>query len=73
MEATLKFNLPEESTEHLWAVGAPLMARHITDLAEETRGWLKHGHDFRTPDQVIEAVRARLHEVLGLARGEFTV
>jgi len=70
MEATLKFNLPEESTEHLWAVGAPLMARYITELDDEARGWLKHGHDFKTPDQVIEAIRFHFQEVLPLARGE---
>ena len=70
MEATLKFNLPEEREDHLLAVRAGDMAAGVADAMEQTRCWLKHGHDFKTADEAIEACRALLADAAGIARGE---
>jgi len=70
MKAILEFNLPEDQAEHSWAVNAFRMASVISEVMNETRSWLKHGHNFKTPDEAIEAVREMLAEVVGIAQGE---
>jgi len=69
MTASLAFTLPDESAEHIWAVGAPVMAETIIDLDNSLRGWIKHGHSFTTPEQVIEAVRGLISEAHSIASG----
>lgn len=70
MNATLSFNLPGESAEYIQTISAGRMAAVICGLAENTRGWLKHGHAFATADEAIAAIRDSLLEVLPLATGE---
>ena len=69
MTATITFSLPEEAVEHVWAVGAPLMAASIVDALCQTRSWLKHGHQFATVEEAINAVRMILEEVACVAEG----
>lgn len=64
MRATLEFQLPEERSEHMVAVHAMDFALTVFDLEEELRLWMKHGHKFSSADEVIEAVRQKLHECL---------
>ena len=70
MKAILQFDLPEESVDHLWATHAHLLAATITYTMETTRSWLKHGHQFKTPEEAIEAVRALLSDTVPLASGD---
>ena len=69
MTATITFKLPEEAVEHVWAVSAPVMAASIVDALRQTRSWLKHGHQFATADEAIQAMRMILEEVAGVAEG----
>lgn len=70
MTATLTFDLPEEKTLHQWAVSSADMAMAVNEFMNQTRSWLKHGHEFTTPDQAIEACRALLADVTQVAAGE---
>jgi hypothetical protein len=71
MKATLEFDLPEEEVEHRQAVGAGAMAAAISETLEQLRAWQKYGHEFTTPDAVMDAVRWKLAEVEPIASGEF--
>lgn len=70
MTATLTFDLPDEATLHQWAVSSADMAMAINDFMNQTRSWLKHGHDFTTPAQAIEACRSLMADVSQVAAGE---
>jgi hypothetical protein len=69
MTASLTFTLPDETVDHIWAVGAPAMAGTIIDLDNILRAWIKHGHSFTTTEQVIEAVRGLIREAHSIAEG----
>lgn len=70
MKATLEFNLPEESNQHLVAVRSMDLAIEMQGAWEQVRSWLKHGHSFKTPDEALEAVKTRLHDGLLISLGE---
>lgn len=70
MRATLEYDLPEDEVAHQQAVSAGALAGAICGVMQKTRAWLKYGHDFTTPEEAIEAVRAELREVADLAGGE---
>jgi hypothetical protein len=70
MHATLKFNLPEETTEHLWATNGGRMASAICEVLDKTRSWLKHGHEFKSPEEAIQGCRELLLDVAEIARGD---
>ena len=60
----LKFNLPEEQTEHQRALDGGKWWGVVLDLDEQLRSWGKHGHQFKTADEAIENARTRLHDLL---------
>lgn len=62
MEAILKFKLPEERVEHETAVKAMDWFLVVTNLDEWLRTKLKHGHDFKTADDALQAMRDELRE-----------
>jgi len=64
MQAVLKFDLPEENSNHIIAVHAMDFALTCWDMDQKLRGWLKYGHKFKNVDEVLEYVREDLHEVL---------
>ncbi len=64
MKAILEFNLPEDSAEHLLAIRGSDFHSVCWDLDQDLRGWLKHGHEFKTPEEAIEAVRDRLRQLM---------
>ena len=70
MKATLEFNLPDEATEHRWAVQAAELAGAVSFAEDQLRAWLKHGHQFETVEEALEACRGMLSEVVPLAKGE---
>ena len=70
MKATLTFNLPEENQEHLLAVKAPALAAAVMEAAFAMRAWSKHGHGFKTSDEVLDACRDILFAAETIARNE---
>ena len=62
MKASLVFALPEEAQEHADALRGGELASAIHAFREHTRSWLKHGHEFKTPDEAIEACRKLLED-----------
>ena len=70
MKVTFEFNLPDEQAEHLWALNGAALAGAISEAMQASRGWLKHGHEFKTPEEAIEAFREFFLEVTALAQGD---
>jgi hypothetical protein len=68
MKAILEFNLPEEQREFEIANQSTDMLCIIGNLEDTLRSYLKYGHKFKTPEEALEAVRARLHEEINLRR-----
>ena len=66
MRAILEFDLPSDQEFHKWAVEAPNLVSIITDLDNHCRNALKHGHDYETPDEVLETVRDQIREAVNL-------
>ena len=62
VKATLKFNLPDDQGNFVLASHASELAIDISTLREQTRTWLKHGHEFKTPGEAIEACREILSD-----------
>jgi len=63
MKATLEFQLPEESREHLLASQAAEMSYAMAELKHKLHGWLKHGHEFKTADEAIAAAKKLAYEL----------
>ncbi len=63
MEVVLKFNLPEDEGELTWAQKGSDFWNVLWDLEQECRNYLKHGNEFKTPDEVLEWVRDQIGEV----------
>lgn len=68
MKATLEFNLPEEAEEHRNALDGHRYLRSLQVLDDHLRHWTKHGHEFKTPDEALQAARDQLHREME-ARG----
>ena len=64
MKGTLEFNLPEEREDHSLAIHGLDFALVCWDMDTKLRGWLKHGHKFKTADEAIESARENLFELL---------
>jgi len=62
MEATLKFNLPEEQGEFEAASHGIDYQILLQGLDNDMRGWLKYGHSFATADDAIAKIRGMLFE-----------
>lgn len=70
MKATLEFSLPEEREEFRVASRAGEMALVVADLDMKLRGWLKHGHGFKTIEDALQEVRNELCDAVVVANGE---
>lgn len=64
MQATLTFNIPEESVEHLAAMQGGDWKSVAWNMDAALRGYLKRGHNFKTPDEVLDELRAELHGMM---------
>ena len=62
-KSTLEFNLPDEASEFYSAVHGGEYRSALWDLDNLLRGWLKHGHEFKDADEVLETVRKELYEL----------
>ncbi len=54
MKATLSFNLPEESIEHLDALHGYEWKAIVQSLHRELRNACKHGHNYKDVDSALE-------------------
>lgn len=63
-QATLTFNLPEESAEHSDAINGWKWKSAVDSLQTFLRDKLKYGHDFESADQALASVKVRLFEIL---------
>jgi hypothetical protein len=68
MKATLEFNLPEDQREFEIANQSKDMLCIIGNLEDALRSYLKYGHEFKTPEEALEAIRARLYEEVNIRR-----
>lgn len=66
MKAILEFNLPEDRDEFTLAKDGHGWYCACLDLDNWLRGKLKHGHEFKTADEALEACRKYLNnEAMG--------
>ena len=68
MKATLEFNLPEDQREFDTANQSKDMLCIIGNLEDALRSYLKYGHEFKTPEEALQAIRTRLHEEINIRR-----
>jgi hypothetical protein len=68
MKAILEFNLPEDQREFEIANQSKDMLCIIGNLEDTLRSYIKYGHDFETPEEALEAIRARLYEEINIRR-----
>ena len=64
MKATLTFHLPEEQVEFDMAQQGARYRAALDDVSDQLRTWRKHGHEFSTPGDMLEAVWEHLHRVM---------
>ena len=54
MKARLEFDLPEEQTEFELHCKAAKLYSNLWDLTERIRRWRKHGHPFKSADELLD-------------------
>ncbi len=64
MKAILEFNLPEDNGDHNICVKAFAMYATLREMDEWLRGKIKYGHEYKTIDEALVAVRDELRELL---------
>ena len=66
MQTVIKFNLPEEKPEFNSAINGSLFQSVLFELANHhIRGFLKHGHEFKTIEGALEWVREYIYNEVG--------
>ncbi len=68
MKAILEFNLPEDQRQYEIANQAYDMLAAVTHFEDRLRSYQKYGHEFKTAQEAVEAIRALLHEELNIRR-----
>lgn len=56
MKVTIEFKLPEERCEYLQSVHMGDAFCALDEIRNQLRTWTKHGHEFKTPEECLEAV-----------------
>jgi hypothetical protein len=72
MMASLNYDLPTETYEYLCASHGHAAIRELHDLNNQTRSWVKHGHEFKTADEAVEAFRQAVIDAIGVLPEELT-
>lgn len=60
MKVILKFNLPEEKEELKLAQKGADYFSVLWDICQKTRSYLRHGHNFKDPDEVLEWLQEQI-------------
>ena len=68
MKAKLEFDLPDERFEFELCRKAGDLHSNLWDLAEQVRQWRKHGHRFKSAEELLDALWEDCidHELLNL-------
>lgn len=64
MKAIIEFDLPEERTDFEKASKANEYHLALWDLNEQLRSYEKYGHNFKTADEMLKAIRSHLFAAL---------
>lgn len=64
MKATLSFNLPEESIEHLAALHGAEWKSIVWELTEQLRRYRHYGHRFQNAEECIDEVGTLLRSMI---------
>ena len=64
MRANLTFYLPDEEYLFECAIRGIDIISQLRELQLETRSALKHGHEYKTAEEVLEFVNAELCDIL---------
>ena len=62
MKAILEFTLPDDSDAFKLAQRGSDYYSFLFDLDQKLRGWLKYGHEFKSPGEVMEKIREMIAE-----------
>jgi hypothetical protein len=68
VKATIEFQLPEESSQHERAVHADDAWCALHDIDQHLRSVLKHGHDYKSVQELAEHIRREINEALSLVQ-----
>lgn len=63
-KVTITFNLPEDNDEYIIYNNAMNWALTLYELDNVLRSAMKHGHEHKTADDALEAIRETLHAEL---------
>lgn len=66
MKGKLEFDLPEEQTEFIRASRADIAWGKLYYIDSQLRTYIKHGHDFKSVEDLAEYVRTEINEALGV-------
>lgn len=61
---TFTFNMPEEQSEFDMAYHGANYHSCLWGLDATLRGWIKYGHEFKSADEVLEAARKALADIM---------
>lgn len=64
MKVTIEFNLPEERYEYLQSVHMGDAFCALDEIRNQLRTWTKHGHEFKTADECLDAVRDMFYSAI---------
>lgn len=67
MKAILEFNLPEDEHAHRLAINSARMATEIIEAGAQIRNWVKYGHEFKSPDEALNACQGLISSALEMA------
>jgi len=66
MKAILEFNLPEDQRLFEMANQAPDMVAAIGHFEDKLRSYIKYGHEFKSADEALYAIRTLLHDEINI-------
>lgn len=66
MKARLEFDLPEEEIQFMRASRADIAWDKLYNIDVALRSWIKHGHDFKSVEDLAQHIRTQINEALGV-------
>ena len=58
MKAIIEFNLPEDNSDYVLCNNARKYFSCLYNIDQKMRAYLKHGHNFKDADEVMEEIRS---------------
>lgn len=66
MKASIDFNLPDETYEHLQAIHAPEAWSVLSNMDYKLRNIVKHGHNYKSVEELASDLRNEISRALAL-------